>query len=178
MLKSATSDKHFQQDEFHEDQKVDRYIKSCRLNSVISDFAKIKNTERDHCTWIGHSTCLIQTNGIYVLTDPVWSDLISPIPLIGPRRITQSSIQVQEVDISNFNNCNFIINFIISHIQIEDLPCDIVVLSHTHYDHLDLPTAKRIGNRAIWFVNINIISFLPYHFLYCYLLYICSGWFH
>lgn len=134
MIKSATHDKYLQ--DYNHDQKVDSSIKSCLISPIKLDCAKIKGLDRDHFTWIGHSTCLIQTNGIYILTDPVWSDIVSPVPLLGPRRISQPPI------------------------QIEDVPCDIVVLSHNHYDHLDLPTARRIGNRALWVVPLKVKNIL------------------
>ena len=122
MLKSVSDNELHVQDL----QKVDNVIKSCTLKSIKSNVDKIKNTSREHCTWIGHSTCLIQTNGVFILTDPVWSDIVSPVPYIGPRRTHEVPVRV------------------------EDIPCDVVMLSHTHYDHLDLETAKRIGNRALW----------------------------
>ena len=37
------------------------------------DAKTVLSTDTDHVTWIGHSTCLVQTNGIYVVTDPIWS---------------------------------------------------------------------------------------------------------
>ena len=75
-------------------------------------------------TWIGHATVLIQTQGLNILTDPVWSNRAGPFGLIGPTRVTEPGI------------------------TFDVLPrIDIVLLSHNHYDHLDLATIKRLWQR-------------------------------
>ncbi|WP_030538290.1 MBL fold metallo-hydrolase [Sphingobium sp. DC-2] len=75
-------------------------------------------------TWVGHATVLVQAAGLNILTDPVWSDYASPLPPFGPRRVAQPGI------------------------RFEDLPkIDLVVVSHNHYDHLDIPTLKRLWER-------------------------------
>jgi L-ascorbate metabolism protein UlaG (beta-lactamase superfamily) len=75
-------------------------------------------------TWIGHSTVLIQIAGLNILTDPVWSDTASPFPPIGPKRVRAPGV------------------------RFEDLPkIDLVLISHNHYDHLDLPTLKKLWRR-------------------------------
>ncbi|MEJ7138493.1 MBL fold metallo-hydrolase [Amphibiibacter pelophylacis] len=72
-------------------------------------------------TWLGHSTVLIETGGLRVLTDPVWGQRASPLPFIGPRRF-------QPVPVS-----------------VAALPrLDAVLISHDHYDHLDWPTVKAL----------------------------------
>lgn len=72
-------------------------------------------------TFINHSTFLIQVDSINILTDPVWSERVSPFDWIGPARMRQPGI------------------------RFEDLPkIDVIVLSHNHYDHLDLPTMRRL----------------------------------
>lgn len=74
-----------------------------------------------HVTFINHSTVLIQLDNINILTDPIWSERCSPVRFAGPKRY-----------------CNPGVNF-------HDLPpIDIVLLSHNHYDHTDLPTLKKI----------------------------------
>ena len=74
-------------------------------------------------TWVGHATFLIQTQGLNILTDPVWSATAGPFG-IGPRRVAEPGIR--------FN----------------DLPrIDLVLVSHDHYDHLDLPTIRRLWAR-------------------------------
>lgn len=74
-------------------------------------------------TWIGHASYLVQTAGINILTDPIWSDRAGPFG-IGPRRVMAPGI------------------------AFEDLPrIDLVLISHNHYDHLDLPTLRRLWER-------------------------------
>jgi len=75
-------------------------------------------------TWVGHATVLVQTRGLNILTDPIWSDVAGPFNLAGPRRVAAPGI------------------------RFEDLPkIDLVVVSHNHYDHMDLPTLKRLWDR-------------------------------
>lgn len=75
-------------------------------------------------TWIGHSTVLIQTQGFNILTDPIWSERASPFSFIGPRRVRAPGV------------------------RFEDLPrIDLVLISHNHYDHMDLPTLRRLWQR-------------------------------
>lgn len=73
-------------------------------------------------TIIGHASVLIQAGGINVLTDPVWSERASPLPFIGPRRVWAPGI------------------------AFEALPkIDAVLLSHNHYDHMDMATLRRLN---------------------------------
>ncbi|MDB5693978.1 MAG: fold metallo-hydrolase [Alphaproteobacteria bacterium] len=75
-------------------------------------------------TWIGHSTVLVQTAGLNILTDPIWSERASPFAFAGPKRVRAPGV------------------------RFEDLPrIDLVLVSHNHYDHLDLPTLKRLWRR-------------------------------
>ena len=75
-------------------------------------------------TWVGHATVLVQAAGLNILTDPIWSDHASPFPPIGPKRIAQPGI------------------------RFDDLPrIDLILLSHNHYDHMDLPTLKKLWER-------------------------------
>ena len=75
-------------------------------------------------TWVGHATVLIQTQSLNILTDPIWSNRASPFAFAGPKRVRQPGI------------------------RLDDLPkIDLIVVSHNHYDHLDLPTLKRLWQR-------------------------------
>lgn len=75
-------------------------------------------------TLVNHSTVLLQQNGCNILTDPIWSERASPLSWIGPRRRRKPGIRW------------------------EDLPSiDAVLISHNHYDHLDLPTLRRLAAR-------------------------------
>ncbi|MER8572243.1 MBL fold metallo-hydrolase [Mesorhizobium sp. M1338] len=72
-------------------------------------------------TMVGHSTLLIQTGGLNILTDPVWSQRASPLFFAGPKRINPPGIAFADLP-----------------------PIDLVLVSHNHYDHLDLATLKRL----------------------------------
>ncbi|HEX8467398.1 MAG TPA: MBL fold metallo-hydrolase [Allosphingosinicella sp.] len=75
-------------------------------------------------TWIGHATVLVQTQGLNILTDPIWSERASPFGFAGPKRVRAPGV------------------------RFEDLPkIDVVLISHNHYDHMDLPTLKRLWVR-------------------------------
>jgi L-ascorbate metabolism protein UlaG (beta-lactamase superfamily) len=75
-------------------------------------------------TFIGHSTFLIQTAAGNILTDPMYSDRASPIPLMGPRRVRPPAV------------------------RFDDLPAiSMILLSHNHYDHCDRPTLRRLARR-------------------------------
>jgi N-acyl-phosphatidylethanolamine-hydrolysing phospholipase D len=90
---------------------------------VANDGAVLRaGTENPSVTWIGHATVLLQVDGLNVLTDPIWARHASPLTWMGPRRLVPPGI------------------------AFEDLPrIDVVVISHDHYDHLDLPTVKRLA---------------------------------
>ncbi len=72
-------------------------------------------------TWIGHSTVLLQTAGLNILTDPFLANRASPLTMAGPRRVRQPALQPDRMP-----------------------PIDIVLISHNHYDHLD-----RVGLKAL-----------------------------
>jgi N-acyl-phosphatidylethanolamine-hydrolysing phospholipase D len=73
-------------------------------------------------TWVGHSTLLVQLNGLNFLTDPNWGARAGPVSWAGPRRLSPPGL------------------------AFEDLPrIDVVIISHDHYDHLDLGTVKRLA---------------------------------
>ncbi len=73
-------------------------------------------------TLINHSTVLIQQENLNILTDPVWSDRVSPFSWIGPKRRRMPGVRWQDLP-----------------------PVHIVLLSHNHFDHLDLPTIRRLA---------------------------------
>jgi len=90
-------------------------------------------------TFINHATVLIQQDGVNILTDPTWSERASPFGWVGPRRFHPPGL------------------------RFEDLPrIDAVLISHNHYDHLDLPTLKRLRaeHSARFFVGLGIKALL------------------
>jgi hypothetical protein len=73
-------------------------------------------------SWLGHSTALVEIDGYRVLTDPVWSDRCSPSDIVGPQRLHPPPV------------------------LLEGLPAvDAVVISHDHYDHLDIDTVRALA---------------------------------
>src|ERR1700753_3588888 len=77
-------------------------------------------------SWFGHSTALLEIDGYRVLTDPVWSDRCSPSDVIGPSRMHPPPV------------------------PLEALPAlDAIVISHDHYDHLDIDTILALA-RSQW----------------------------
>ncbi len=86
-------------------------------------------------TWLGHASALIELDGHWILADPVWGDRVSPSPIVGPHRLHPVPMTLDE------------------------LPrLDAVIISHDHYDHLDLPTVRALvaGQDAPFFVPMGI----------------------
>jgi N-acyl-phosphatidylethanolamine-hydrolysing phospholipase D len=90
---------------------------------VVNDGAALRTgLINPSITWVGHSTLLVQLNGVNFLTDPNWGARASPVSWTGPRRLSPPGL------------------------AFEDLPrIDVVIISHDHYDHLDLGTVKRLA---------------------------------
>lgn len=74
-------------------------------------------------TFVNHSTFLLQLDGVNILTDPIWSERASPLTWIGPRRHRAPGIRFEDLP-----------------------PIHLVLLSHDHYDHMDISTLKVIAN--------------------------------
>ena len=81
-------------------------------------------------TWLGHSTVLIEIDGLCVLTDPVWGPRASPSRFAGPKRFQPVPVPLGA------------------------LPAvDLVLISHDHYDHLDYPTIRQLARLPVPFVT-------------------------
>lgn len=79
----------------------------------------------DRLWFLGHACLLLRVNGRYILTDPALSERASPLSFYGPKRKTPVAA------------------------SIEDLPViDFVLISHSHYDHLDKPTVRKLLRRC------------------------------
>lgn len=75
-------------------------------------------------TFINHCTFLIQASGANVLTDPVYSERVSPVSFVGPRRVRAPGLAWEQLP-----------------------PIDAVLISHAHYDHMDMPTLIALEER-------------------------------
>lgn len=72
-------------------------------------------------TWVNHATLLIQTENVNILTDPMWSERCSPVQFMGPKRHHAPGVRFEDLP-----------------------PIDVVLLSHNHYDHMDVATIERL----------------------------------
>jgi len=90
-------------------------------NTARPDLPAVLGPRDCAVTFVGHATFLLQFAGLNVLTDPIWSDRCSPVSWAGPKRVRAPGIDFAA------------------------LPrIDLVLLSHNHYDHLDLATLRRL----------------------------------
>ncbi|CAG5927578.1 unnamed protein product [Menidia menidia] len=92
-------------------------------------------------TWLGHATVLVEMDGLNILTDPIFSQRASPFQFMGPKRYRGPPCTV------------------------EQLPrIDAVVISHSHYDHLDAGSVAslnaRFGGELRWFVPLGLMDWL------------------
>ena len=106
-------------------------------------------TQPPAVTWVGHASVLVQAGGLNVLTDPIFSHRASPVQLIGPVREQPPGLALADLP-----------------------PIDVVVISHNHYDHLDMPSVLAVAQRSqaagirtlfmvplgmkAWFVNLGL----------------------
>ncbi|RWX81746.1 hypothetical protein EPK99_05700 [Neorhizobium lilium] len=80
--------------------------------------------ERLVVTMVGHASLLLQLGGLNILADPVWSERTSPFSFAGPKRVNPPGIRFPDLP-----------------------PIDVVLVTHNHYDHLDLPTLRLLQQR-------------------------------
>lgn len=75
-------------------------------------------------TFINHATVLIQVAGVNILTDPIYSERASPLQWAGPKRVRRPGVRFEDLP-----------------------PIDVILISHNHYDHLDIDTLQRLQSR-------------------------------
>lgn len=80
-----------------------------------------QSAESLHITWYGHASVLVELEGARVLLDPIWSDRCSPSAKVGPRRLHPVPVALEDIP-----------------------PLDAILISHDHYDHLDMATVKAL----------------------------------
>jgi N-acyl-phosphatidylethanolamine-hydrolysing phospholipase D len=101
-----------------------------------------RRTRQTTATWIGHSTVLVQLDGVTFLTDPTWAERSGPLGgLVGAARYTRPGI------------------------AFDDLPAiDVVLISHDHYDHLDEATVRRLARTfdPLFIVPLGIKAWLAH----------------
>ncbi len=110
-----------------------------RQNRIKCIPEKRVDDEKIFATFVNHSTILLQTDGLNILTDPHWSKRASPFNFLGPERYRDPGI------------------------KFEDLPrIDYILISHNHYDHMDIMTLREIYNkyRPRIFVPLGNSAFL------------------
>jgi L-ascorbate metabolism protein UlaG (beta-lactamase superfamily) len=108
-----------------------RRVPSAPLPSVDpSDVWRMSAGTGLRATWLGHSTVLIEIDGLRVLTDPVWGPRASPSRLLGPKRFQPVPVKLRSLP-----------------------PIDLVIVSHDHYDHLDYPTIRELAKLDVPFVT-------------------------
>ena len=105
----------------------------------------IHKPDQKHCVWIGHATFLLQYGGLNILTDPHFSDRASPSQLIGPKRTTKPALSITQLP----------------HI-------DVIVISHDHYDHLDMHSVvvlyeRQRSNPPLFVVPLKVGQWLKKH---------------
>ncbi len=107
---------------FNRDQPEDAWQ---QIEQKASVQVPVRNNHGVLATFINHATVLVQIGGKNILTDPVWSERVSPVSFIGPKRYHPPAINMDELP-----------------------PIDAVVISHNHYDHLDLATLKQLETHS------------------------------
>ncbi|GGJ55097.1 MBL fold metallo-hydrolase [Streptomyces brasiliensis] len=107
--------------------------------TTLADLAKPPATGL-RLTWMGHSSVLAEIDGRRVLFDPVWGERCSPFAFVGPKRLHPAPLPLAALG-----------------------PVDVVVISHDHYDHLDMPTIKELaGTDTVFAVPLGVGAHLEH----------------
>jgi N-acyl-phosphatidylethanolamine-hydrolysing phospholipase D len=97
------------------------------------DWRNLESSSANYAVWIGHATYLLNNGDLTIMTDPIFSERASPVAWAGPKRMIPPSIPLADLP-----------------------PIDVVVISHNHYDHLDLPSLK-----ALQQANPKVVILVP-----------------
>lgn len=98
-----------------------------------------ENRNERSLTWLGHATVLLQTAGVNIITDPMFSERASPVRFAGPKRQVQLALPIDELPV-----------------------IDVVFVSHNHYDHLDADTIRAFSARFPGAVYVVPLGFKPW----------------
>ncbi len=102
------------------------------------DLDRVNNPPAElQVSWLGHSTFLIQHQGLNILTDPIFSDRASPVSFAGPKRYVPHVVNYSQLP-----------------------PIDFVIISHNHFDHLDDTAVKLLGNHPQYIVPLGLQEWL------------------
>lgn len=85
---------------------------------------RVKEQDKVRISFVGHVSFLIQTSSLNILTDPIWSERASPSQKLGPKRVSEPGIPFNALP-----------------------PIDAVIISHNHYDHMDITTIKNLWHQ-------------------------------
>lgn len=96
-----------------------------RVENKFADKPPARVDDGVRVSFVGHASFLIQTGGLNILIDPVWSEQASPVSFAGPKRVRPPGIAFDDLP-----------------------PIDVVLITHGHYDHLDVPTLERLAQRG------------------------------
>ena len=100
---------------------------------ISNEYNSITEKPLGYTAWIGHSSFIINNYDLNIITDPIFSNRASPLPFLGPKRLIKPAISYK------------------------NLPkIDVVVISHNHYDHLDLDSIKKLNS-----INPDTIFLVP-----------------
>jgi N-acyl-phosphatidylethanolamine-hydrolysing phospholipase D len=108
--------------------------------TATPEIANPARTDASTATWIGHSTVLLQLDGMSILTDPMFGARASPFKFAGPRRLMDPALSIAQLP-----------------------SIDVVLLSHNHYDHLDAGSVTALASKqsdATWVVPLQLGDFL------------------
>ena len=100
---------------------------------ISNEYNSISEKPLGYTAWIGHSSFIINNYDLNIITDPIFSNRASPLSFLGPKRLIKPAISYK------------------------NLPkIDVVVISHNHYDHLDLDSIKKLNS-----INPDTIFLVP-----------------